>query len=60
LKDRLPSQAISWLGILGGALTIVGNLDGAITQSNWARVLVTHWLAWMTSFWSRILADIAI
>lgn len=56
LKARLPSQLISWLGILGGAMTIVSNLEGVLTLSKWARVFVSHWSAWMTSAWSGLLA----
>jgi hypothetical protein len=60
LKDKLPSQAISWLGILGGALTIVSNLEGVITLSNWARILVSSWTDWMTAAWSWLLAAFGI
>ena len=56
LKDKLPSQLISWLGILGGAMTILSNLEGVLTLSKWARLLVSNWSDWMTSAWSWFVA----
>lgn len=45
LQKNVPNQLISWLGILGGALTIVGNLEGVLTLSNWARAVISNWSA---------------
>ncbi|MDX1562835.1 MAG: hypothetical protein R3305_07895 [Gammaproteobacteria bacterium] len=56
LKDKLPSQVISWLGILGGAITIVSNLESVLTLSQWARLVVSNWSAWVAMAWSSLLA----
>jgi len=60
LKDRLPSQLISWLGILGGALTIVSNLEGVLTLSNWAHVVISGWSGWMERVWSALLGPFGV
>ena len=56
MKKKLPSKVISWLGIFGGALTIVGNLESVLTLSGWARLLVSNWSVWMTAFWTGLLS----
>ena len=60
LKDKLPSQLISWLGILGGVMTVVSNLETVLTLSNWAHTLVSNWSGWMRSAWSAVLALIGV
>jgi len=49
-KD-LKYELLTWFGIIGGALTLFGNLDGVLKLADWARLLVQHWKEWTHAFW---------
>ncbi len=53
--QSLLATLLSWFGIVGGALTVVGNLQTAFSLSNWAKWLATHWQSWMMTFWGGYL-----
>jgi hypothetical protein len=38
---------LSWFGIVGGALTVLGNLQTALSLSDWAKWLGSHWQEWV-------------
>ena len=44
-------EVLTWVGIVGGALTLFGNLDAVLKLADWARVLVQHWKEWTHAFW---------
>jgi len=44
-------ELLTWVGIVGGALTLFGNLDAVLKLADWARVLVQHWKDWTHAFW---------
>ena len=44
-------ELLTWFGIVGGALTLFGNLSGVLKLADWARVLVDHWKEWTHAFW---------
>jgi TIR domain len=44
-------ELLTWVGIVGGALTLFGNLDAVLKLADWARVLVDHWKEWTHAFW---------
>src|SRR5262249_23032326 len=44
-------ELLTWVGIVGGALTLFGNLDAALKLADWARVLVQDWREWTHAFW---------
>src|SRR5215813_7176240 len=44
-------ELLTWVGIVGGALTLFGNLDAALKLADWARVLVEHWKEWTHASW---------
>src|SRR4029077_20637932 len=39
-------ELLTWVGIVGGALTLFGNLDTALKLADWAHVLVENWKEW--------------
>jgi hypothetical protein len=50
-SKTLRYQILTWLGIVGGAITLFTHLQGGLTLSMWARWLVTNWHAWTAAFW---------
>ena len=44
-------EVLTWVGIVGGALTLFGNLDAVLKLADWARVLVENWKQWTHAFW---------
>src|SRR5215510_2907669 len=44
-------ELLTWVGIVGGALTLFTNLGSVLKLADWARVLVEHWREWTHAFW---------
>jgi hypothetical protein len=44
-------ELLTWVGIVGGALTLFTNLGAVLKLADWARVLVQHWHEWTHAFW---------
>src|SRR5215475_5280756 len=44
-------ELLTWVGIVGGALTLFTNLGAVLKLADWARVLVPHWKEWTHAFW---------
>src|SRR6516162_9686138 len=44
-------ELLTWVGIVGGALTLFTNLGAVLKLADWARVLVDHWREWTHAFW---------
>jgi len=51
LTKGFKYEVLTWVGIVGGALTLFGNLDAFLKLADWARVLVDHWKEWTHAFW---------
>jgi hypothetical protein len=51
LTKGFKYELLTWLGIVGGALTLFTNLAGVLKLADWARVLVENWKAWTHAFW---------
>jgi hypothetical protein len=47
-------QLLTWIGIVGGAVTIFSNLRGLLSLATWARWLVTHWQDLIQAFWATL------
>jgi hypothetical protein len=54
IRSLFKSEALTWIGIVGGAITLFSNLSGLLNLADWARTLVTHWHEWSHAFWSYI------
>lgn len=44
-------ELLTWVGIVGGALTLFTALSAVLKLADWARVFVEHWKAWTHAFW---------
>ena len=53
--QSLIATVVSWLGILGGVLTVFGHLQGVFSLSEWGCWLASHWQSWMMTFWGDYL-----
>src|SRR5262245_58523752 len=51
LTKEARYEVLTWVGIVGGALTLFGNFDAVLKLADWARVLVQHWKEWSHAFW---------
>ena len=55
LRNTMWHAALVWFGIIGGALTLVGNLGSLLTLTNWVQFLIDNWVAGVSWFWSNVL-----
>ena len=53
--QSLVATVVSWLGIVGGVLTVFGHLQGVLSLSEWGRWIASHWQSWMMAFWGDFL-----
>src|SRR5262245_28496138 len=44
-------ELLTWIGIVGGALTLFTNASAVLRLADWARLLVQGWKEWMHAFW---------
>src|SRR5215831_7604328 len=51
LTKGFKYELLTWVGIVGGAVTLFGNMDAALKLADWARVLVEHWKEWTHASW---------
>jgi TIR domain len=53
-------QLLTWIGIVGSAITLFANLEGVLNLAYWAKVLVSHWHEWAQMFWGWVFSLIKI
>ena len=51
---------LTWIGIIGSAITLFANLNGALDFADWARVFVDHWHEWNQIIWGWLLSFVNI
>jgi len=51
LTKGFKYEVLTWIGIVGGALTLFTNLGAVLKLADWARVLVENWTEWTHAFW---------
>jgi hypothetical protein len=51
LRKGFKWELLSWVGIVGGALTLFTNLREVLKLADWARLVVQHWREWTHGFW---------
>ena len=56
----LRYQALTWAGILGGAITLFANLQGVLTLSKWAKWFTNEWRELTVGFWQFVGAFVGI
>jgi TIR domain len=52
LAKGFKYELLTWVGIVGGALTLFTNLGSVLKLADWARVFVQHWKEWTHAFWA--------
>ncbi len=57
---ELRYAALTWFGIIGGAITLFTSLKGLVTLADWARLLVEHWTEWTHAIWSWVASFLKI
>ena len=56
----LRYQVLTWVGIVGGAITLFANLQGFLLLAGWVQTLVSHWHEISIRFWQWVLGWIGI
>ena len=52
VSQRLASyNVLTWIGVVGSAITLFANLSGVLDLADWARELVAHWHEWNQLIW---------
>jgi len=54
ITSTFKYQVLTWIGIIGSAITLFANLSGILDLADWARELVTHWHGWNQMIWGWI------
>jgi hypothetical protein len=60
LAKGFKYELLTWVGIVGGALTLFTNLGAVLKLADWARVLVEHWKEWTHAFWVWVFGWVGI
>jgi hypothetical protein len=45
---------LTWIGIIGSAITLYGNLGSVLDLADWAKELITHWHEFTQVVWGRV------
>ncbi|MGE0022600.1 MAG: toll/interleukin-1 receptor domain-containing protein [Hyphomicrobium sp.] len=53
-------EFLTWLGIIGGAITLFSHLKGVIQLADWANVIVQRWSAWTHAAWAWLFSWIRL
>jgi hypothetical protein len=54
ITSTFKYQILTWIGIVGSAITLFANLNGVLDLADWARELVAHWHEWNQIIWRWI------
>jgi hypothetical protein len=54
ITSTFKYQILTWIGIVGSAITLFANLSGFLNLADWARELVAHWHDWTQMFWGWV------
>jgi hypothetical protein len=47
-------NVLTWIGIVGSAITVFANLTGILNLADWAQELVAHWHEWNQLIWGWV------
>src|SRR5262245_6152519 len=53
-------QVLTWIGIVGSAITVFSSLSGILVLADWARELVQHWHEWNQMTWGWVFSLIKV
>lgn len=51
----LRFEFLTWLGVIGGAITLITNINGIIKLSNFLQWLITNWSSLLKYLWQALL-----
>ena len=51
ITSTFKYQALTWIGIVGSAITVFSNLSGVLGLADWAKEIVANWHAWTQIVW---------
>jgi hypothetical protein len=54
ITSTFKYQVLTWVGIVGSAITLFANLSGVLDLADWASEIATHWHEWTQMFWASI------
>jgi hypothetical protein len=54
ITSTFKYQILTWIGIVGSAITLFANLNGVLDLADWVRVVVTHWHDWNHMVWGWV------
>jgi hypothetical protein len=52
LTKGFKYEVLTWVGIVGGALTLFTHMSSVLKLADWAQLLVQHWQEWTYVFWA--------
>jgi hypothetical protein len=52
---KVRFELLSWIGLVGGVLTLATHMQSALTLARWAKVLFESWTSILTAFWGHLL-----
>src|SRR5262249_50794839 len=60
ITSTFKYQLLTWVGIVGSAITLFANLNGVLHLADWAKALVSHWHKWAQMLWGWVFSLINI
>src|SRR5262249_49453873 len=54
ITSTFKYQVLTWIGIVGIAITLFANLNGVLDLADWSRELVAHWHEWNQMIWGWV------
>jgi TIR domain len=60
ITSTFKYQVLTWIGIVGSAITLFANLNGVLDFADWARDLIAHWQEWTQMFWGWVFSLVNI
>src|SRR6516225_8967539 len=54
ITSTFKYQILTWICIVGSAITLFANLNGVLDLADWVRVVVTHWHDWNHMVWGWV------
>jgi hypothetical protein len=60
ITNTFKYQVLTWIGIVGSAITLFANLSGVLHLADWARELVARWQDWNHIIWNWLFGLIKV
>ena len=60
ITSTFKYQVLTWVGIVGSAITLFGNLGSVLDLADWAKELVARWHEWNQTIWGWLFSLIRV